>query len=634
MRICGFDLGDGESAVTLLQDASTVEPQVIPISGHVSVLSAVGIREGQIVVGEEASVMLGAENTRVRFKSRYLTDPQAAEDIRAFAQGVAASLRQEAPAMMAEISKTVIGCPAGWGETRRLQYAALIESAGFPNVSVVPESRAAFLYARHARGLRIDPSLMQHSAMVIDVGSSTTDFAYIVDGHQQNLSLFGDTSLGGGLLDEIILRRSVENSRDASAIRRVFRESPAWRSYCELEARRLKEQYFLNEEKWQEVPLRHRVQVCYDEELCFDISLNGRIIREIITEKLPALGGRSFVKCLQDALKAAEDFSRECPPQVVILTGGASRMGFLQDAVRSAFSDSLLVMCPEPECSIARGLAYCGRVDENLKLFRTQVNSIARGDILTGAVNASIYELYQPIASTLYETAEESTLSAVSLWRHGGIETIEELSSYIEREIAASFSGEEVKKMLSESISAWLIKLMRTLEGELIALCERCGIPTEHMSLEKARVETGLEHVDLSLTDAMGMNVLSGIVGGVLAVVGAVICGGGGVAIISSGPIGMVTGAIAGILVALLGKSSMEKALSRVKLPVVMRRMVTDNAVRRGMQRQREKIEEEIVRALADPKNGFSARLCASLASTLGTQMEALARDAEMSITA
>ena len=33
MKILGFDLGDGESAVTLLDEDSTVEPRVIPLFG-------------------------------------------------------------------------------------------------------------------------------------------------------------------------------------------------------------------------------------------------------------------------------------------------------------------------------------------------------------------------------------------------------------------------------------------------------------------------------------------------------------------------------------------------------------------------------------------------------------------------
>ena len=144
MKILGFDLGDGESAVTLLDEDSTVEPRVLPLCGRNSLLSAVGVKNGRIVIGEEASVTDGAAEAKVRFKSRYLTDPSASADVRAFAQGVMNELTRTQPALMAEVSRTVVGCPAGWGDGRREQYAALLESAGFPNVSVVPEPRAAF----------------------------------------------------------------------------------------------------------------------------------------------------------------------------------------------------------------------------------------------------------------------------------------------------------------------------------------------------------------------------------------------------------------------------------------------------------------------------------------------------------
>ena len=88
MKIIGFDLGDGESAVALLDEDSTVEPRMLSIGGRASVLSAVGTKEGRIVVGEEANVLSGAKDAKVRFKSRFLTDPDAAGDVRMFAQGV------------------------------------------------------------------------------------------------------------------------------------------------------------------------------------------------------------------------------------------------------------------------------------------------------------------------------------------------------------------------------------------------------------------------------------------------------------------------------------------------------------------------------------------------------------------
>ena len=52
------------------------------------------------------------------------------------------------------------------------------------------------------------------------------------------------------------------------------------------------------------------------------------------------------------------------------------------------------------------------------------------------------------------------------------------------------------------------------------------------------------------------------------------------------------------------------------------------------MNRQEEAIKRSIVSALADPGNGFSARLAASIAATLGTQLEHMAQSAEMSICA
>ena len=175
---------------------------------------------------------------------------------------------------------------------------------------------------------------------------------------------------------------------------------------------------------------------------------------------------------------------------------------------------------------------------------------------------------------------------------------------------------------------------MRTLENELSALCARCGVPAEHMSLHTMPLTTGVSGVRLSLTDALGMDVISGLLGVVFAAIGAAVCGGGGIALVGAGPVGVLTGAIAGILLALIGRSGMEKAVRKMHIPVFMRSMVTRGAVMRGLERQREDIQRQIVTSLADPANGFAARLTASLGETLGEQLEQMAKHAEMSISA
>ena len=633
MKVLGFDLGDGESAVTLFDSESTIEPRVLPLCGRASVLTAVGLREEQIVIGEDASVLAGAVNVQTRFKAKYLSDPSASGVVRMFAQGVLAQLMREEPALMACVSATVVGCPAGWGQGRREQYAALLESAGFPNVSVVPEPRAAFLYARHARGLRIDPALMKRSAMVVDIGSSTTDFAYIVGGRQQNLSLFGDTNLGGGLLDELILEQAIAASRDGEAIRRVFEKSPAWKSYCELQARRLKEAYFLDEEKWETQPLTRHLVICYDETLMLDLALDKARVDALIRQPIASLGGRSFLGCLDDALSAAQQVSRDNPPQAVIVTGGASRMAFFREAVKAAFPGSLMVLCPEPECSIARGLAYAGNVDEKLRIFRAEVASLARGEKLSAVVAEHVHALYQPLAQAIYEEAQECALESVRLWRAGGLETIKELEETCERAIAQAISGEEMRESVEAPLKNWLEALLASIEEELYALCDRCGVAREKMSLCGAQVKTGVG-VKLSVTDAMGMDILTGLIGVVMATVAASICGGGGTAVVAGGPIGIVIGVLIAILLLFLGKNGVEQAIRTTRMPWLLRQLVTDGAVSMGMERQRAKIEASVIGALADPTNGFSGRICASLAHTLGAQLEEMAKNAEMSIEA
>ena len=54
MRYIGFDMGDGESAVAAFEHGSLIEPVILPVCGSASLLSAVGLLSGEIVVGDRA----------------------------------------------------------------------------------------------------------------------------------------------------------------------------------------------------------------------------------------------------------------------------------------------------------------------------------------------------------------------------------------------------------------------------------------------------------------------------------------------------------------------------------------------------------------------------------------------------
>ena len=205
---------------------SLIEPVILPVCGSASLLSAVGLSGGEIVVGDRALTDALAQELSVRFKSRFTTDPASYEDVVRFVRGVLSDLRQSGA--LRPDDRFVVGCPAGWNTAARTRYRDLLVRAGMDNPQVISESRAAFLYAKYARTVALDVDILNESALVVDIGSSTLDFAYIVDGRETGVGTFGETALGGGILDAALLRRAVERSRDRAALRSVLSESRSW----------------------------------------------------------------------------------------------------------------------------------------------------------------------------------------------------------------------------------------------------------------------------------------------------------------------------------------------------------------------------------------------------------------------
>ena len=115
----------------------------------------------------------------MRFKSRFLTDAESVKDIRTFAAGVLAELIGSGQLVQGGENIFYIGCPAGWKTADRERYREIFEQTGYPPVRIVSESRAALISACLSRHLQVGYDILSKSVLVVDVGSSTTDFAFI-----------------------------------------------------------------------------------------------------------------------------------------------------------------------------------------------------------------------------------------------------------------------------------------------------------------------------------------------------------------------------------------------------------------------------------------------------------------------
>ena len=628
MKYIGIDIGDGESAVACLAEDSVIEPVIQPIDGRGSILSVVGMAGTEVRIGEKALLDRKVVHLRSRFKSRYLNTMDAERDIERFAHGLRTALLEEADDFFDGDVYIAVGCPAGWKENDRARYCEIMKRAGLGDVHIVSESRAAFFYARYAHELKVAPEMLDQTTLVIDIGSSTTDFAYIVNGRESAIGTFGDVSLGGGLIEACMLRRAVAASKHREELETVFRESLSWKNRLEIAARRLKEQYFLDEAEWVKTPCVASETVYYDLPVKVKFELNEDIMREILSTPMDELKGATFDEALSDLLRHAEQATAENPPKLVILTGGASRMRFFREACAAQFPNAQVVICPEPEYSIAKGLAYAAREDDRLDAFSKDIEAYFQSGDVSREIAASLKWLTVPLASILSgRIVHDVVLNVLDEWKCGEIETIEKMDApIIERTDELVRNLDDIPE-IRPAINEWLKKLFQRLQPRLDEICIRHDVDRQSMSLTGVRSLIGPEKVNILLESPVTTTLIYVITGCVTAS----LCGGGGVVLLMEGPVGILLGALIGLIVAYFGQKAVTSAVSRANLPLFTRKLLC-LSFRKSLSspRQRKAIESALLSSMDSPQ--FQKQLETDITISLESQIMNMARSVEMPI--
>ena len=628
MRFIGFDMGDGESAVAVFQQGSGIEPIVVPIAGSRSLLSAVGKLHGEIVVGERAYTDALAEDLSVRFKSRFTYDPASYDTVVLFAKGVRKAL-EEASALL-EGDVLVVGCPAGWNAASRRRYHDLLLRAGFREPQVISESRAAFLYAKYAKTVALDIDVLTESALVIDIGSSTLDFAYIVDGRETGVGTFGEIQLGGGLLDAELLRRAVQRSRQREELKRVFAESKSWHSYCEIQARKVKEQYFTQEAADPGAVVKKQVRVWYDGVQRLPLELDAQEAADLVQTPLEALNGLSFSQALHNALTHARQVTRSNPPKVVLLTGGASRMGMFQAQCREIFADAVVVSCPEPEFSIAKGLAYAGWIDENMRAFRQAVAGQVTDEKVSAIAREALPLLTPGVVDALVELAlREVAIPTVSQWKRGDIETLQDMTALLQSRMEQVLRSPMAQEALEPVIADWVHGLTGKLQAMVDPICDQYQVPRREMRLSfSQRGDTG--KVAIEAKELMGFPLIGALMSIIISVVSALLCGGSGVALIAAGPLGFVAGLALGAVIGALGWGAVSGALMKAKLPWVLRQMNVEKRLRsEGVKRS---LRDALTKEIAPQNSEFARQVVEGFTQSFQQYLRQVTQAAEIPI--
>lgn len=637
----GFDLGDGESCVAWSRDISANEPTPIAVAGDLSFTSAVALLNGEPVIGRLAS----AENEslselRVCFKRHFLENREDVNlAVQRFARGVMAALRQN-PSVADKLADEenvcfIVGCPAGWQEEDRARYRQLLTEAGMPNVRLASESRAAFENALRRRVDGVEPELIEDCVLVIDIGSSTLDLAYVCDGQEHQVEVMGDVKLGGGLMDEMIVQYALDATPGAEATRELrafLQENPAWHSRVMLEARAVKERYFVREEQYFQTneTIEKFIRIPgLKTARGLTLSLSPEIVESYLTSlPHPLLDGQSFKSRLRNTLKMAHQQIRSREPKLVILTGGPSRMRFFREMCQEEFADSRIVISGEPEFDIARGLAYAGSVDEGAALLLRELREYVAGDAVEEKVEGHMEELISDISDTLGgKLMKRCVLKTFRAWRSGELETLQDFEEKTGEAIANYLKSADGQQTVESACRLWTALLMNEVQQDLDEIARKHGVTLGQLQSGRVRFgrsEDTVENIDFASQLVSAVQTIVTLVTGVVM---AMICGGAGTALIATGVGGIVGGVLIALAAAFLGRDFVRDAIMTLNIPNVIRRLFPDSVV--SSKKNQAQTADKLCRMLTDDPD-LTSDLARQISRLIDDNLTELLRDSEV----
>ena len=620
-RFYGFDLGDAESAVTRLDKTEDLVPVVLTINEAKSFITAYALlRDGKLLVGEGACYAPDATKRRERFKSRFLVDPETSKDVKSFASGVLGELYLNGDLIKSDDCCFYIGCPAGWDKTAREEYRSIFEKTGYPPVKIISESRAALVSACQSKHLQVGYDILNRPVLVVDIGSSTTDFAYIMGGKEVELKTGGEVFLGGGVMDEILLEESLKASPNEGKIRKIFEESEPWKSYCDFAARRLKEKYFSDEEYWKDNECTQSVSIRQGLiPVKLTLKINAEIADKLMNQKVERLSDKSFKEVFMDSLLQAKESMKEKQPELVFLTGGVSKMSVIRNWCREVFEDAVVVTCAEPEFSVASGLAWCGKIDDELRGFKEEVSALIDSTTVEQIVEKHISELYQDAVETMVEPILEHVALPISeRWRNGEIENLSDIDPVMQSEIDTWLHTNEARALLMQPVAKWLKTVSFELEEHTMPICVRHNVPYSSLSLNSFLSMSDIE-INVEAKNLFAVKEITWLIDATISIVVGILCGGGGVALIANGLPGIVAGVVVSLLILALGKDKMQEMLLNSNIPNPVRKVIPKSYLKARIGTISKQVKDNLYEKLEQEK---SQEISQRLVKEISTQIE------------
>ena len=503
---------------------------------------------------------------RAQFKPDLATSEEARRNTRDFLAGLLSVARRQHKDIDPLARQVIFGAPSEASADYREVLCAAAREAGFGEVRTVDEPKGAIYF--HLQRKDITPAEAINGALVVDFGGGTCDFALLVRG--EVVHSWGDMHLGGRLFDDLFYQWFIEQNPGAPAA--MARERAEF-FVLAVRCREAKEKFSLAMALDQTQVFRKAIgEFGRISAINWDAFLaRARQYRPSQTfgDYLQAMNPGAYGHLLGAAhgidlldwfrqtlrLGLAHERVRLTEPSCVILTGGSSAWPFVADIVREELAhlaqSPRLVHSDRPYVTVSQGLAILPALQARITASQTGLRTELPGFIaerihpllerrldevaerIAEQVAAGLFD--EGIAPILHRFRQEGG-SVAGLKAQIAAQAADfqnRIESIVTGQIARVLSG--VAADTTELMRDWYRRHRLTF-GAGLTPDGRTATPGTELRIADPHIFAEIQTIVFALSTT------------IVTVLAAVISGGAGTALIMAGHMGILIGALLGLI--------------------------------------------------------------------------------------
>lgn len=526
--IMGFDLGDAESALAFVEinSSNKTKPFICKLDGEEESVTTALLtpREEDFLIGKQA--VLTCEDSRdllVNFKKSPNNEKwkKHRRSISDFSEALFTQLYSKNKNINRFNTVLYVGHPSSWTSQEITAYKDVFASLHktLPlQIEVVSESRSALICARDYSD--IPTETLQQNVLVIDIGSSTTDFSFLENGVPKEFPLgkeFGcqliDFSIKGWLLkihpsySQWIIQLSGKTGRS-------FQQD----NYLTLLCRMAKEVAF-GSNRILERPLEPSFSEVYDAFEPILRKLDEVTIRQLLlTSDNNIYLGSTWEQAFQSLLKDAKNMCGESI-SAILVTGGGSKMHFVKELCSSVFgiSENNIYAGIDPAYAVAIGLAGYGKWKFKLERYHRDVQELCDTE-LNVQIRANVNELNEGILYTMLPIGyDKFAKPLIRKFITGEIEMDvlgDSLLNFAGKEVAEWLNNDPEGQIYYDKISKnFLAALTSWFSKETDVICRNYGITPGTLNVNFSIPSNLFENAFTDFVSNLGTSLAKGTIG-------------------------------------------------------------------------------------------------------------------------